>query len=155
MRRSTRELITSDASLAQAQKTSAALTKLLKGHHSHQASESVRQEHYKGHHIIIKTSYDVTVDGKKFDAALAVSNAGNVEYHGMPNVGFASAVDLMRSVIDQFPQEFRNKKRRKTQVTSEHDHAAHEHAASSPTQKKPRATRKRSGRVRPKTARRD
>jgi len=102
------EAITADASLVQAQKSSPVLKKLSSGHdggHGH-AGDEVREEDYKGHRIVIKTTYEVKVDGKKFNAPLGVSNAGNVHYHGIPNVGFASAIDLMKCVIDQFPEEF-------------------------------------------------
>jgi hypothetical protein len=37
---------------------------------------------------------------------LGVTNAGMVHYHGMPAAGFASALDLVKSVIDTFPDEF-------------------------------------------------
>ncbi len=147
VRRTTREVITSDASLAQARKTSAVLKKLLRDPHSgHHRSQSVREEHYKGHRIVIKTSYDVTVDGRKFNAALAVSNSGNVEYHGMPNVGFASAVDLMRSVIDQFPAEFRTRKRPKRPPPPEHDHVMHDHETRSEAPRKTRRAPSRTSR---------
>lgn len=98
--------------------------------HGH-AEQSVREDHYNGHHIIIKTSYDIRVDGKKFSAALGVSNTGNVQYHGVPNVGFASAVDLMRCVIDQFPEDFPKVASAKKQSgPGDHNHTSHDHAAS-------------------------
>ena len=121
-RRTKRDVITSDASLEQARRTSPVLKRLLRAQHNgHHSNGSVREAHYKGHHIVIKTTYDVKVDGKPFNAPLNVSNTGNVEYHGMPNVGFASAIDLMRSVIDLFPGEFAKKGRRPP--------AGHHHAA--------------------------
>jgi hypothetical protein len=66
----------------------------------------MREAHYKGHHITIKTTYEITIDGKPFMGTLEVSNAGTVQYHGMPTAGFASALDLVKSVIDVFPDEF-------------------------------------------------
>ena len=35
-----------------------------------------------------------------------MTNDGSVHYHGMPNVGFDSAIDLMKAVIDTFSDEF-------------------------------------------------
>lgn len=110
--------ITADASLAQAQKNAAYFKKLLTGMHAHGGMDEVREADYKGHHIVIQTTYTITVDGKPFDAALGVSNDGSVHYHGMPNVGFDSAIDLVKAVIDTFPGEF----------TGRGGHAGHGHA---------------------------
>jgi hypothetical protein len=110
--RRVREVVQADASLEQAQKTSLLFASLLQAHgsgHGHDDEPSVREEHHNGHHIVIKTTYEVTVDGKPFHAALGVSNSGRVQYHGIPNVGFASAIDLMKCVIDQFPADFPRK----------------------------------------------
>lgn len=116
--------ITADASLVQAKKSIVALKKLSGGHpsgHLH-AGEDTREEEYKGHRIVIKTTYEVKVDGKKFNAPLGVMYNGNVNYHGIPNVSFASAMDLMKGVIDQFPSEFMKKKSKGTDCEQEHDH---------------------------------
>ena len=32
--------------------------------HEHQKTESVREANYKGHHIIVRTKYEIQVDGK-------------------------------------------------------------------------------------------
>jgi len=101
--------ITSDASAAQARKNAAYFKKLLTGGHAHAAghdSDAIREVDYKGHRIVIKTMYRITVDGKLFKGELGVTNDGIVHYHGMPTAGFDSAVDLMKSVIDNFPTEF-------------------------------------------------
>ena len=124
-KRKSPEVITSDAGIAQARKTAPALKQLLRQPHSgHHGTSSVREAEHKGHHIVIKTTYDITVDGKKLEAPLSVSNAGTVEYHATPNVAYASAVDLVRAVIDQFPDEFRDSRH----DHDEHDHGAHGHA---------------------------
>ena len=104
--------ITADASLAQARKSAPYFKKLLKGMHMGGASSFLREADYKGRHITIKTTYQVTIDGKPFDGVLGVSNAGTVHYHGMPNTGFASALDLIKAVIDVFPEEFAKGSRR-------------------------------------------
>jgi hypothetical protein len=98
--------ITSDASAAQAKKSAPYFKKLLTGMHMGAATSSLREADYKGHHITIKTTYQITIDGKLFKGALGVSNAGTVHYHGMPNTGFASALDLVKAVIDAFPDEY-------------------------------------------------
>jgi len=100
--------VTADASLAQARKTAPYFKQLLADMHAHmqEASTSTREADYQGHHVVIQTTYKVTVDGKPFKAGLGVTDGGRVYYHGMPNVGFDSAVDLMKSVIDRFSDEF-------------------------------------------------
>ena len=123
-----REAVQADASLAQARKTSPLFKKLLtsqQGVAGHDHSPSIRHDHYKGHHIVVKTTYDVTIDGKKFTPPLDVSNAGTVQYHGMPNVGFPSALDLLKCIIDQFPEEFPAGGREKPAVSAQHHGHAH------------------------------
>ena len=123
------EAVQADASLEQAKRTSPLFKKLLTSQQdvgAHDHSPSVRQDHYKGHHIVVKTTYDVTIDGKKFTSPLDVSNAGTVQYHGIPNVGFASALDLVRCIIDQFPEEFPAVRRAAPPASVQHD--SHRHA---------------------------
>jgi hypothetical protein len=81
--------------------------------HAH-AHPSVRTAEHNGHTIEIRTTYDVRIDGEPMEAHLGVGNDGNVHYHGLPNYSEASAIDLMRRVIDAFPDDF--------PPTDEHDH---------------------------------
>ena len=85
--------------------------------HSH-GHPSVRTAEHNGHSIEIRTTYDVRIDGEPMEAHLGVSNDGNVHYHGLPNYSEASAIDLMRRVIDAFPDDF--------PPTDDHDHHDHE-----------------------------
>jgi hypothetical protein len=66
---------------------------------------SVRRAEHAGHEIVVRTTYEVTVDGEPFDVHLNVDNAGRVHYHGLPTRDFASVIDLVARVIDQFPGE--------------------------------------------------
>ena len=117
--------ISADASLATAQQNAAYFKKLLTGMaHGH---DSVREIDYKGHHVVVKTTYDVTIDGKPFQADLGVTNGGDVHYHGMPNVAFASALDLVKAVIDTFPTEFGKGKGGGGVDHGDHDHGDHDH----------------------------
>ena len=122
------EPVLADASLEQAKKSSPFFKALLTSQHGspgHDHGPSVREDHHKGHHIVIKTTYEVTVDGKKFTAPLGVSNAGMVQYHGIPNVSFPSAVDLIKCIIDQFPADFPKETREEPPV----DHDRHDHSS--------------------------
>ena len=68
--------------------------------------EVVRQDDYKGHHIVVRTTYRIDVDGKEVTGHLMLNNAGQVQYHGLPNMSFDSAVGLVRTLIDKFPEDF-------------------------------------------------
>jgi hypothetical protein len=39
-------------------------------------------------------------------AHLALTNDGQVQYHGLPNYSFDSAVDLVKKMIDVYPDDF-------------------------------------------------
>lgn len=98
--------ITADASVATAKKSAAYFKKLVQNMHMSSGADSLREADYQGHHIAIKTIYQITIDGHPFTGDLGVTNAGNVHYHGIPNTSFASALDLVKSVIDTFPAQF-------------------------------------------------
>jgi hypothetical protein len=85
--------------------------------HSHQMSETIRQAEYKGHHIVLRTTYELEIDGKPVLGHLQVDDAGRVHYHPVPNLSFASALDMAKQLIDVFPDDFNG--------NSEDDH--HEH----------------------------
>src|SRR5215207_1073952 len=76
--------------------------------HEHGVMESVREASYCGHHIVIRTSYRIEVDGVPVEGHLGVTNDGKVHYHAVPNLSFASAVDLVKKLIDTFPEDFQS-----------------------------------------------
>ncbi len=79
----------------------------LTGHaHEHLAQKSVRTVSHRGHEIVIRTRYEITVDGRPFNIQASVNNAGLVHYHGLPTRNFPSAVDLVKDAIDNFPNDF-------------------------------------------------
>ena len=72
--------------------------------HAHGGGDltSVRDAEYKGHRIVVRTTYEITVDGRPFVVHLTVDNAGRVHYHGLPTRDFASVVGLVQKAIDVF-----------------------------------------------------
>jgi hypothetical protein len=70
------------------------------------ATETVREDDYEGHHIIIRTTYRIEVDGRVHEVPLMVDDEGNLHCHSLPNYLFGSAVELVRQLIDTFPNEF-------------------------------------------------
>ena len=71
-------------------------------HGKHEAT-SVRELTHKGHTVRIITTYRVEVDGKPADLHLSVDEDGQVFTHATPFVTYASAVDLMKAVMDDIP----------------------------------------------------
>lgn len=73
-------------------------------HGKHEAT-SVRELAHKGHTVRIITTYRVEVDGKPADLHLSVDEDGQVFTHATPFVTYASAVDLMKAVMDAYPED--------------------------------------------------
>ena len=73
--------------------------------------QNIRQDDYKGHHVVIRTKYNITVDGKEVTGHILLTNAGQVQYHGLPNYSFDSPVALVRALIDNFPEDFQKQPR--------------------------------------------
>jgi len=73
----------------------------------HGESMVTRETNYKGHHIIVRTKYEVEIDGQRLMGHLGVNDAGSVHYHPIPNMSFSSALDMVRKIIDVFPNDFR------------------------------------------------
>jgi hypothetical protein len=79
------------------------------GHGGHDGA-SVRVFDHRGHRVQIATSYEITVDGERWDQHIEVLDDGNVVYHGLPQYLVPSAVDMVRAVIDssyEAPEEIR------------------------------------------------
>jgi len=77
--------------------------------HDHGAmhpAESVREATYRGHHILVRTTYHIEVDGVPIEGHVGVTNDGQVHYHAVPNMSFGSAIDLVKQLVDTFPDDF-------------------------------------------------
>lgn len=83
------------------------------GHAEHDNGpfQSVREVEYKGHKITIYTQYEIRVDGEPFSSHVYVDNTGKVSTHALPAYSFVSAVDLVKKIIDEFPDDFSIKKK--------------------------------------------
>jgi hypothetical protein len=97
-----------DAIVERVTEQAAELPRQDQGHdHGHgRPMESTREATYRGHHILIRTTYRIEVDGMPIEGHLGVTNDGQVHYHAVPNLSFASAVDLVKQLIDTFPEDF-------------------------------------------------
>ena len=74
--------------------------------HHEGGQEIVRQDDYKGHHIVVRTVYNITIDRKEVTGHVMLTNDGQVQYHGLPNRSFDSTIQLARTLIDNFPEDF-------------------------------------------------
>ncbi|HWZ45287.1 MAG TPA: hypothetical protein VNW97_17570 [Candidatus Saccharimonadales bacterium] len=68
--------------------------------------EIVREDDYQGHHIEVRTTYHIAVDGQEVTGHIMLTNTGQVQYHGLPNHSFDSTIGLVRALIDNFPEDF-------------------------------------------------
>ena len=101
----TAEEIPTPQSIAAYVKSNSARAK--KAQHAHHEDSTVtRETDYKGHHIVVRTKYEVEVDGKRLMGHLGVNDAGSVHYHPIPNMAFDSALDMIKKIIDVFPNDF-------------------------------------------------
>ncbi len=80
--------------------------------HQHPVPDSIREADYQGHHIVVRTHYEIEVDGRAVTGHMGVTNDGHVHYHPVPNMSFASAIDLVKQLIDVFPDDFSQKAQR-------------------------------------------
>lgn len=86
------------------------------GDQTHEMVESVRKVEYKSHRIVISTHYALVIDGSAFVTPVMVDNSGRVSCHALPNYSFLSAVDLVKQLIDTFPDDFSKSRREKANV---------------------------------------
>lgn len=81
-------------------------------------SPSIRTTDYHGHEISIETVYRVQIDGKTVKVPLMVDETGIVHCHSLPNYQFQSALDMVKAIVDIFPDAL--PKRKKPGSTSGH-----------------------------------
>lgn len=72
--------------------------------HDHQPV-SVRSAEHNGHRIEIETTYRVRIDGQEFPDPIHVQDDGTVHYHGLPQYSSASAVDLLKVIVDNMADD--------------------------------------------------
>ena len=99
------EEIPTPRSIAGYVKTNAARARKAQQMH-HGESVITRETEYKGHHIVVRTKYEVEVDGKPVMGHMGVNDEGSVHYHPIPNLRFDSALDMVKKIIDVFPEDF-------------------------------------------------
>lgn len=86
------------------------------GHGGH--AESIRETEHHGRKIVIRTTYEVFVDGKVVPVPLGVDDQGQLHCHALPNYQFTSALDAIKTLVDRFPDDFPMRAARKKIVKS-------------------------------------
>ena len=89
--------------------------------HHEGGQEIVREEDYKGHHIVVSTTYKITVDNTEVTGHIMLTNDGQVQYHGLPNHSFDSTIDLVKALVDNFPEDFGKKAKNPASHGGAHD----------------------------------
>jgi hypothetical protein len=86
---------------------------------------NIRKAEHGGHSIEIHTTYRVFVDGKQVNVPLMVDDDGDVHCHALPNYQVSSALDLVKAMIDVFPDTFSGPPKRRSRPRSGKDHGGH------------------------------
>ncbi len=75
-------------------------------HEAHQAMVSVREFTHEQHRVKITTSYQVEIDDHPVQLHVVVDNDGRVLSHIMPFETYASATDMIRTLLTRLPDAF-------------------------------------------------
>jgi hypothetical protein len=90
--------------------------------HAGHGDTVVREFTHNGHVVKVTTTYHVEVDGQPIQGHLSVDEDGQVFTHATPFVTYASAVDLMKAVLDAYPDAFADPGSDEHSPHSGHDH---------------------------------
>lgn len=88
----------------------------------------MRTVNHDGHRVVVRTHYSIEVDGQPLDVHLSVDVDGQVTCHAILAYSYPSAVDIVRRLIEAFPDDFPRRRRGKTPVPAEsvgHEYAGH------------------------------
>ncbi len=90
---------------------------------------SVRLAEHNGHQIKITTTYQIEIDGRSVHLHAMVDNDGKLFCHTTPYVEYQSAVDLVKALMDRFPESFTPEDGRRDELHEPTEHG-HEHDSS-------------------------
>jgi hypothetical protein len=103
------------------------VARLPKIKHGSMHEKSVRTFGHKGHEISIATTYQVKIDGRTVHIPLIVSENGHVQSHAIPNYSLSSAVDVVKTIIDLFPEDFEKRRPRGRRAGGRHGGHSQKH----------------------------
>ncbi len=67
---------------------------------------SVREVEHRGRKIVIRTTYEIEVDGQPYQGHARVDEDGRIHCHAIPYDTYSSAVDFVKQLIDLYPESF-------------------------------------------------
>ena len=76
------------------------------GHGHAVAISTEREAMHAGCHIRVKTTYEISVNGQPFAGHVVVGNDGQMYTHACPYTDFPSAIDMMKHLVDVYPEFF-------------------------------------------------
>lgn len=74
--------------------------------HEGGALTSVRTAEHKGRTIVIRTTYEIEVDGLAYHGHAQVDEDGRIHCHAIPYDTHPSAVAFVKQLIDLYPESF-------------------------------------------------
>lgn len=86
----------------------------------HDPLTSVRKFTHQGHEVKITTTYRIEIDGVDIQPHALVDNEGNLFSHVMPFETYGSAPELIKTLLDRFPEFFA-----KLKADAEDNHSGH------------------------------
>ena len=66
---------------------------------------SVREAMHAGHHIKVRTTYEVEIDHQPVHIHATVDDRGRLLCHATPYERYTSAIDLIKSLIEKYPDQ--------------------------------------------------
>ena len=67
---------------------------------------SIRTAEHNGHQILIKTTYEIEIDGVPFEGHASVDAEGRIHCHAIPYETYSSAVGFTKNLLDLYPESF-------------------------------------------------
>ncbi len=79
---------------------------------------SVRAVEHRGRKIVIRTTYEIEIDGRPYQGHAQVDEDGRIHCHAIPYDTFPSAVDFVKQLIELYPESFPGGERRYGELSS-------------------------------------
>lgn len=86
---------------------------------------SVRTAQHNGRNIKITTTYQIEIDGRSVHLHALVGNNGQLFCHTTPYVEYASAIELVKTLLDKFPDAFTHTMGDRPHHDNHRDHTHH------------------------------
>ncbi len=61
---------------------------------------------HKGRNIVIRTTYEIKIDGQAYQGHAKVDGHGRIHCHAIPYDTYPSAVEFVKQLVDLYPESF-------------------------------------------------